>query len=446
MHMHDNMKKTILALTVLAAGIQLHASEPWNVERCMQYAADHSHSVRLQKFALDDSHAAKTQAIGAFLPNVYGSVSGQMNFGRAIDPETNTYTDVSTLYNGYGLQTSLTIFDGLQRYNELRMAKANEAMGRSGLEAEKDDVALKVYKAYMDLAYCLGATEQVARKRDESLALLHQTEVMAEVGQKSDADVAQMRATLASDDYELTHMQTQTTKARLALKQLMNYPADSSLTIARPAIPERLGDIESSDKTIAYATLANPRIAKAKQAVDAARYNLHGARGALLPSLSLSGGISTSFYRNLDHGGHTSFSEQFKNNAGEYVSLSLSIPIFNRFATSSTIRRRKIALEQAKENLRYEQSELRRVIVEATADVENSDKEVEKMRVQVESDSIAAHLTKRKYEEGLASSIDVKTAAVTLLQSRVKLLQSELTLAYNRRLLNYYNGERLWNE
>ncbi len=443
---YNNLKKTFLTLLVLAASVQLHANEPWTVDRCMQYAADHSHSVRLQKFALDDSHAAKTQAIGAFLPNVYGSVAGQLNFGRAIDPETNTYTDVSTLYNGYGLQTSLTIFDGLQRYNELRMAKANEAMGRSGLTAEKDDVALKVYKAYMDLAYCLGAVEETSKKREQSRALLHQTEVMAEVGQKSDADVAQMRATLASDDYELTHMQTQTTKARLALKQLMNYPADSSLTIVLPTISTNQDNVESSDKLFSFAALVNPRVAKARQAVEAARYNLSGARGALLPSLSLSGGISTSFYRNLDHGGHASFSEQFKNNAGEYVALSLSIPIFNRLATSSTIRRRKIALEQAKENLEYEQSELRRIITEATTDVENSAKEVEKMRVQVESDSIAAHLTTRKYEEGLASSIDVKTAAVTLLQSRVKLLQSQLTMAYNRRLLGYYNGERLWSE
>lgn len=439
-----NMKKRFLTLLIFSACIHLYASEPWSVERCMQYAADHGHAVRQQRFALDDSHAARTQAIGAFLPSVYGSISGQMNFGRAIDPETNTYTDVSTLYNGYGLQASLDIFDGLQRYNELRMAKANVAMGRSALTAEKDDVALKVYKAYMDLVYCLGAIEQVEKKRDESRALLHQTDVMAEVGQKSDADVAQMRATLAADEYELTHMRTQSTKARLALQQLMNYPVDSTLTIAQ-LIPEADEGI-SHETSQTWADIVNPRVEKARQCVEAAMYSLRSARGALLPSLSLSSGISTSFYRNMDHGGHEPFSRQFKNNAGEYVSLSLSIPVFNRLATSSTIRRRKIALEQAKENLEYEQSELRRIIVEAAADVENSKKEVEKMKVQVESDSIAAHLTKRKYEEGLASSIDVKTSAVTFLQSRVKLLQSQLTMAYNRKLLAYYNGEKLWNE
>ena len=146
----------------------------------------------------------------------------------------------------------------------------------------------------------------------------------------------------------------------------------------------------------------------------------------------------------MDKGGHASFSEQFKNNAGEYVGLSLSIPLFNRLATTSTIRRRKIALDQARENLEYEQSELHRIIVEAASDVANSIKEVTKMQEQVEADSLAAHLTTRKYEEGLASSIDVKTAAVTLLQSRVKLLQSQLTMAYNRRLLAYYKGDKLW--
>lgn len=440
------MKHLFLIIYVIAAALPLSASEPWTVERCMQYAADHSHTVRQQQFALEDSRAAKTQAIGAFLPSVYGAVNGQMNFGRAIDPSTNTYTDVSTFNNGYGLEASLTVFDGLQRYNNLRLAKANVAMGRSGVRAEKDDVALKVYKAYMDLVYCEGAVSQTAKKRDESRELLRQTEVMAEVGQKSDADVAQMRATLAADEYELAHMQSQTTKAMLALKQLMGFPVDSALAVIQPSFDDELLTAEDASQISAFAATDNPRILKAQQNVEAARYSLRAARGALLPTISLSGGVSTSFFRNMDKGGHASFSSQFRNNAGEYVGLSLSIPLFDRLATYSTIRRRKTALVQAQENLAYEQSELRRIIVEAASDVENSTKEVEKMQEQVEADSIASRLTTRKYEEGLASSIDVKTAAVTLLQSRVRLLQSQLTMAYNKKLLAYYKGEQLWTD
>ena len=437
------MKRIIILIGwILVASVI--SAQSWSLDDCMKYAVGHATDVKRETINARQRKQDYQHAVVAFLPTVAGGVQGQYAWGRNIDPETNTYTDVSTLYNGYGLQASLDIFDRLQRYNELRMAKANVAMGRSAVQAEKDDVALKVYKAYMDLVYCQGAVEQTLKKRDESQTLLHQTEVMAEVGQKSDADVAQMRATLAADEYELTHMQSQTTKAMLALKQLMNYPADSALTILQPTFEQELQPIDTPLQIAAYAATSNPRILKAQQGVEAARYSLRAARGALLPSLSLSGGVSTSFYRNMDKGGHASFSQQFKNNAGEYIGLSLSIPIFNRLATSSTIRRRKIALDQARENLEYEQSELQRIIIEAASDVENSTKEVTKMQEQVEADSLAAYLTTRKYEEGLASSIDVKTAAVTLLQSRVKLLQSQLTMAYNKKLLAYYKGEKLW--
>ena len=432
------MNRPFITLFALLAALSAQAAEPWSVERCMEYAAEHSHTVRLQQYDLDASRTERTRAIGAFLPEVYGSVGAQMNFGRAIDPSTNTYTDVSTLYNGYGLQASLVVFDGLQRYNNLRLAKANVAMGRSGVRAEKDDVALKVYKAYIDLVYCEGAVSQTAKKRDESRELLRQTSVMAEVGQKSDADVAQMRATLAADDYELTHMQSQTTKALLALKQQMNFPIADTLVVEKPAVDASLLPTDNAYNIYNVALTTNPRIAQAVCNVAAARYALRAARGAFLPKLSLSGGVSTSFYRNMDVGGHAPFGQQFKNNAGEYVILSLSIPIFNRLGSVSSVRSRRIALDRACESLNYERSELQRIIAEAVADVENSTKEVQKMQNQVEADSLAAYLTTRKFEEGMASSIDVRTAAVTLLQSRVRLLQSQLTMMYNRQVLAYY--------
>lgn len=101
------MNRPFITLFALLAALSAQAAEPWSVERCMEYAAEYSHTVRLQQYDLDASRTERTRAIGAFLPEVYGSVGAQMNFGRAIDPETNTYTDVNTFYNGYGLQASL---------------------------------------------------------------------------------------------------------------------------------------------------------------------------------------------------------------------------------------------------------------------------------------------------------------------------------------------------
>ena len=166
----------------------------------------------------------------------------------------------------------------------------------------------------------------------------------------------------------------------------------------------------------------------------------------MFPSVSLGAGVSTTYYKQLNVSLATSFGEQFRNNAGQYVYASLSIPIFNRLNTLTNIRRQRNNVKRAEEELEYRSNELQRLIQEAITDQENSRKETEKMKAKVESDSIASRLTIRKYEEGLASSIDVQTQTVTLLQSKAQLLQCRLTYLYKTRILNYYKGTPLWTE
>ncbi len=412
----------------------------------MQYAAMHSHEVRQQLLELDDSHSDRVKAVGAFLPSVEGAVGGQYNFGRAIDPETNTYTDVSTFYNNYRLSASIPVFDGFQRYHELRRAKAAVLMGKHALQAKQDEAAMRVFKAFIDVCYYQGTLRMVREKYEESTMLLRQTRVMEEVGTKGEADVAQMEATQASDDYEMTRQQSLLTNAMLTLKTEMNYPADSALTLDT-LIAETLAD--NSQSVIDIFTRAkdiNPKIKQAEYSVQAARQSLRAARGALYPSISVGGGISTTYYKTLHSTTAASFSEQFHNNAGEYIYATLSIPLFNRLSTVSNIRRQRNNLRKALDNLAYENTELRRLITEAATDCANSRAELMKMERKVASDDIAARLNVRKYEEGLASPIDVQTTAVTLLQSKVQMLQSRLTYIYKQRLLTYYQGQPLWTD
>ena len=103
-------------------------------------------------------------------------------------------------------------------------------------------------------------------------------------------------------------------------------------------------------------------------------------------------------------------------------------------------------MRRAEEELRYRNDELYRLIRQALTDVDNSRKEAEKMHLKVEADSLASRLVIRKYEEGLASPIDVQTQAYALLQSRAQLLQSRLNYAYKTRIVNYYKGTPLWTE
>ncbi|MEE0519992.1 MAG: TolC family protein [Bacteroidaceae bacterium] len=421
----------------------------WTAEQCIQYAVTQGHSVRMQAIYMDDCKTEKARAIGSFLPSVNASMSGQYNFGRAIDPQTNTYTNVSTFYNSYGLSAQIPIFDGLQRYNDLRASQANLLMGRSRQEAQKDMTAQAVLYNYMQVLYCKGSIEIATQKRSESEMLLKQTKVMAEMGRKSEADVAQMQATYAADDYEVTHQQGLYDKALLALKQQMNYPADKPLLLCAFEIPptqETTPLMETDHDIYAQAKLSNPEIKQAEYSLLSARYAYRSSKGALLPSISLGAGISTTYYKQLNAPAQENFRSQFRNNTGEYIYASLSLPIFNRLNTISNIRRQRNNVRKAEEELAYQTSELQRLIMESITNLENSRRETEKMKQKVEADSIASKLTTRKYEEGLASPIDVQTGAVTLMQSKAQLLQSQLKYIYNSRILNYYKGTPLWTE
>ncbi len=398
--------------------------------------------------ALEESRIDRTRDAGAFLPSVEGRIGGQYNFGRAIDPETNTYTDVSTFYNGYSLSASIPVFDGFQRYNDLRASKANVLLGRSRLQAQKDQTAQDVLASYIELLYCKGSVEIARRKRDESMMLLRQTEVMVQVGRKSEADVSQMRATYASDDYEVTHQQSLYDKALIALKRQMNFPVEDTLSLAdcdtcgigEPAL------MESPESVYSQARFFNPKIRQAEHNLQVARYGLRASRGALFPSLHIGAGVSTTYNKQLHKAGAMRFSEQFRNNAGEYLSATLSIPLFNRLSTLSSIRKSRNNVRRAEEELDYNRRELQRLVCETYSDRENSRKETEKMRRKVEADSVALKQTIRKYEEGLSSAIDVQTQAVTLLQSEALLLRCRLTFIFKTRLLQYYKGIPLWTE
>ncbi|MGN0218076.1 MAG: TolC family protein, partial [Bacteroidaceae bacterium] len=359
-------KQRLLFITWTLLATAVPAQRMWTADQCMQYAVDHSRNVRAGRLTLADYEAERMRAAGGFLPSVGASVGGQVNFGRAIDPETNTYTTVSTLYNSYGLSASIPVFDGLQRYNELHAARASVLMGRQGVLAQKEQVAQQVLKQYVDAVYQMGALRLARQKREESMALLVQSRAMAEVGLRSEADTAQMRATYASDDCEVTRQESLLSNALLALKTTMNYPVDEPLQIDTAAVPTYPLVACQAGELYAQACGWNPSVLMAGYNLKVARLGLRSARGAFFPSLSVGAGISTSYYRQIDAKGAAGFGSQFRNNRGEYVYASVSIPVFNRLGLLANLRRQRNNVERARETLGQRQDDLR-VLIEQTA-------------------------------------------------------------------------------
>ena len=141
-----------------------------------------------------------------------------------------------------------------------------------------------------------------------------------------------------------------------------------------------------------------------------------------------------------------SFSNQFKNNMGEYIGATLSIPLFNRLQTITNIRRAKNNYQIARENYEQKQLELEKLSREAWQDWQGYQKQVVQMAKKVEADSLAYQLTRRQFEEGLSTAIDLHTTSSQLLNSKATLLQCQLMAMVKEQLVRYYNGETIWTE
>lgn len=407
------------------------AQRSMSADECMAYAVAHNRNVRKATLSLDSYRANRVEAIGSFLPYVSANSSVQYNFGRGIDPETNTYTNVTTFANGFGVSASLPVFNGLSRIHALRAARVDVLMGKSALSRQEDEVALATLQAYVDVLYYKGTVAMAEEKQKEGELLLRQTRLLEEVGRKTPGDVAQMEAQAAETEVEVVRQRNRMETALMRLKETMNWPAEEELLTEDVVADYPAGAAEKRD------FLAEERLAYYQ--METARLGLRRAKASLWPSISVSGGWSTSFYKTLDVPSQSNWSNQMRNHRGEWVAANISFPLFGRMGTMMGIRRARNNYRYACESYEQKRSELELLRREAAMDAEAYRRETEGMMRKVEADSMAYALVRLQWAEGLSTAIDVTVTSANLLNSRARLLQARLLAEVKRRLVLYYN-------
>lgn len=443
--------KNIKAISLLAFSILLspfsivNGQEAWTVDQCMAYAVAHNHQVRQKELEMKNNQMDKLSAIGSFMPSVDGGVSARYNFGRGIDPETNLYDNISTFHNNYFVEANMQIFRGGSLVNQVRKAQANVKLGKAALQEAQDNTALDTFQAYIQALFCMGTVRMAEQKMAESDSLLYKARLQEEIGMKGMADVAQMEAQHATDVYTYTHQQNLLEAAMLNLKQKMNYPMEEELLLDSTLLDSKVVDqanLEQMDKeqVVSLALAGNPTLQKSILNAEAQKMQSRMALGEVLPTISLFAGLSTSYFKQLHVDTYPSFKNQFKDNYGSYVGISLSVPIFSQLKGVSGIRKARNSYRIAKEQVEEQKLELRKLVEQAVMDREGFLKESIQMEKKEASDRLAYQVTKRKYEEGLMTSLDVQNNAATWLESQANLLQSKLTYFLKCRLVEYYKG------
>ena len=442
------MKRLIMTLLVsnfLTLVCIAHAeAQPLTIDDCMRYAVENSTTVGKQRLAADDNKTNYQEAIASLFPSVNAEVAGGLNFGRGIDPATNTYTNVTTFGNTYGIGASVPLFDGLKGINTMRAMKVARQKGLVDTQIAQDEVAMQTLSAYMDVVYYTEAVKIANEQLEASRKTLELVRRQFDLGTKSAADVAEIESQEANYDYLLTTEENNLALAYIKLREVMNYPQGEQLVIETNINLEALPSAASEQALLDYALANNPRIAASRFATEQSRLNLAKAKGAYSPSLYLYGGYNTSYYIDFDNKAlYDPFGTQFRNNRGGYIQVALSIPIFNGLSARSSKRRAQNA---------YRSAQLEEIAVQRAVESEVSQAWQEmqgfgKQYVQGEKKVSAAQLVydgaERKFENGLISALDLQTAANTLLQAKSDKLRARLQYIIKTRMVDYYNGQPL---
>ena len=445
------MKRLIMTLLVsnfLTLVCIAHAeAQPLTIDDCMRYAVENSTTVGKQRLAADDNKTNYQEAIASLFPSVNAEVAGGLNFGRGIDPATNTYTNVTTFGNTYGIGASVPLFDGLKGINTMRAMKVARQKGLVDTQIAQDEVAMQTLSAYMDVVYYTEAVKIANEQLEASRKTLELVRRQFDLGTKSAADVAEIESQEANYDYLLTTEENNLALAYIKLREVMNYPQGERLEIVTNIDLDALPSAVSEQALVDYALANNPKIAASRHFTEQQRLNLARAKSAYSPSLYLYGGYNTSYYIDFENkAAYASFANQFRNNRGGYVQVGLSIPIFNGLSARSAKRRAANAYRSAQ----LEQVAVERAVESEVAQTWQQMQGFGKQYVQGQKKVSAAQLAydgaERKFENGLISALDLQTAANTLLQAKSDKLRARLQYIVKMRMVDYYNGMSLIKE
>lgn len=435
------MPKKLLILTILLIPVRYSSGQTkvMGLKECMEYAVAKSTKIKIQQAETGDRRLEIRDAIlTAFTPSVYAQSYAYYNFGRSIDPQTNTYFNLTSFHNSYSVSAQIDLFDGLKAVNNIKISRTGLLISQSREKQIEADICLAVMETYYSAVYYIRLAEVYKSQITEAEGMLALARKQEELGQKGYADVIQMEADLADREYDYTNTINQYNDRLMELEALMFWDERDSLSIDS-VLPVYNNEIFDVDRIVGSALGLNPEVNIAKWNVENSMRELRVAKWQMLPSVSLYGGWNTSYY-NSSGISSPKFGEQFINNRGEYIELSVSFPLYNRLKGWTNIKNKKNALIKAQNELEQKkmdiENEVRRAVLDCEGTAKAYNQALKKSWVQEE----AYKLNRMKLQQGLISPLEFQTANNNFLRAKADEMNSLFNYVIKQAVVKYYGG------
>lgn len=433
----------VIAFSLLFFGRGAIAQQNLTLLQCIDYALENNLDIEQARINERLSEVDVHQAKFNLAPDLNGSASHNISFGRSVNPITDVIDDQRISAGNLGLNTSLLLFSGFRQMNAIAQAKFNMMANQSAVERIKQTVMVNVAATFLQVLYAREQMEATQEQVNISSAQVQNAERKVEVGTIPMGDLLQLKATLANDQLTLTQAINTYDINLLNLKNLLNINPSTPFGIELPVdVDALLEDIRtdySLSEVFTKAVEINPGMQEAANLRLAAEENLQIAKGSLLPTLSFGAGLGTRY----SNGSEFTINDQLDQNFNQYFGFQLSIPLFNKFQARNSIKRARLNLEGARISENLNRNELNQTIAQALADLRAAEKNYASALQAFESSRLAFEYSQKRFDVGLTNAIDLNLSKTQLAQTEADMLQSKYDLIFRSKLIDYYLGKSM---
>ena len=451
----------------------------WDLSRCLRYAEDNNIQLKQAAIGIRQAELTEEQSRKSRLPNLSASASHSYNFGRSIDPTTNTFEAATIQANGFGLNGGGLIYGGGQVQNSIKQSQYDVQAAQADAARVKNDLGLSIAQAYLQVLLAQDQINITQNRLKQTQAQLDRTQRLVDAGAVARVTLLDFEAQIASDEQGIVASENALVQAFAFLKTQLNLDPDYKMTIARPAFEL---DDEVDISIVTVETLYNeavnnqPQIVAGEYRKKSAEVGIDIAKSGMRPSLTYFGGMSTN-YSNLgirstgevnteeivlgvlDAGDlgqfplttvrqnpvfeDNPFTNQVNENLSQAIGLSLNVPIYSRGVNRINVERAELGVLGAELTNEQTRQQLKTDIQSALIDARAALNSLRAAKKTLEAREVAFTSAQKRFDLGAINTFDYTAAKDALDVARLNLLNAKYQYVFSLKVLDFYLGREI---
>jgi len=433
----------MLFAAVLSVSAQV-TEKKWTMQECIDYALQNN--ITLQKSRIQRRSAIEDvkQSKAELLPSLSASTNQTILYRPFIasgqSTVANGYVQSSidkVYYNGsYGVNANWTVWNGNRNHNTIKLNELTAQLTELDSVTGARTIEERIVQLYTQILYTNEAISVANQSLEASKVNESRGITMVEVGKMSKADLAQLSAQRAQDEYNLVAAESQVKNYKFQLKQLLELTeaADFDVVIPQYTDAQALETIPALTTVYADALNGRPEIRNALLAIERSDVSIDIARATNSPTVSLNGSLGTNTTSMDDKG----YGHQLKTNFDMSVGASLSIPILDNRRTKTEVNKAKLQRENSLLELKDQQKKLYNTIETYWIDATTNQSKFKAAKVATESQLTSYELLSEQFRLGLKNIVELMTGKTNLVQAQQNELESKYLTIYNIYMLKFY--------